>query len=104
MKSPDIIGMPGAPGTAIYRTSRRPIRVGVVILTTGYGSADTIVLNWLQALQRTPHIQSYLFAFAAPQRFLAKAAESDTPVHRLPWSRSKPLLRAAKVLAAYVHA
>ena len=101
MKSPDTT-CTGSPGNAACSSQHRRIGVGVVIFTTGYGGADTIVLNWLHALQRVPHIQSHLFTFAMPERFLAKASELHLRVHQLPWSRRKPLLRTTKVLADYV--
>lgn len=101
MKSPDSALFTGSQGTLAHSAQPQRIGVGVLIFTTGYGGADTIVFNWLQALQSIPSIQLYLFTFAKPERFLAKAAGIGIPVYQLPWSRRKPLLRATKILADY---
>ncbi|MGH9632916.1 MAG: glycosyltransferase [Bryobacteraceae bacterium] len=82
------------------------IGVGVLIFTAGYGGADTIVLNWLQVLDRD-RFRPYLFAFDTAgghegNRFFQCAAEAGFDVHALPWNRRKPLFRAARTLADYI--
>ena len=102
MKSLDTALLTTAPGLSARPTPPQRIGVGVLIFTTGYGGADTIVLNWLQALQALPHIEPYLFTFATPERFIAKAAEIGIPVYQVPWSRKKPVWQATRVMADYV--
>jgi glycosyltransferase involved in cell wall biosynthesis len=83
----------------------RSIGVGVLVYSVDFGGIDTIVLNWLKAMNRE-RFRTYLFTFAQSDgrstRFLDKAAELGFTVYQIPWSRRKPLLRAARSLADYV--
>jgi glycosyltransferase involved in cell wall biosynthesis len=81
----------------------RKIRVATLLHTTGYGGVDTIVLNWARELDRAS-FESCLFTFEDPrgieQPFVDKAATFGMPVRKIPWGRRKPLVAAAKSLAA----
>jgi glycosyltransferase involved in cell wall biosynthesis len=71
-----------------------------------YGGIETAVINWLRTLDRT-QFEPYLFCFANPgateDPFVRAATEAGLEVQRIPWSRSKPVLRAARAMAAHVN-
>lgn len=80
-------------------------RIGVLHLihTMAYGGVETAVLNWIRALDRE-RFDVHLACFANPgateQPFVDAAERLGIPVARLPWHRGKPVLRAARGLAA----
>jgi glycosyltransferase involved in cell wall biosynthesis len=105
MKSPEAQVSSSFPARDLSVERDRRIGVGVLIYSSGYGGADTIVLNWLKAMDRD-RFRSYLFAFETlgeqKQRFLDKAAEMGVTVYQVPWSRRKPLLRATRSMVNYI--
>ncbi|WP_457424714.1 glycosyltransferase family 4 protein [Roseateles sp. P5_E7] len=87
----------------VARPSVRRIGVLHLIHTMAYGGVETAVLNWIRALDRE-RFDVHLACFANPggteQPFVDAAERLGIPVARLPWHRGKPVLRAARGLAA----
>lgn len=84
---------------------RRPIRAAQLLHTMAHGGVETAILNWSITLDRG-RIDSRLLCFSNPngseQPFVDAAAIRGFEVGRIPWARSKPVLRAARVLAGYI--
>lgn len=95
---------PALPPAASLAGSRRP-GVAVLVYTAGYGGIETIVINWAKALEGSG-FRIHLFMFEQPEgprsRFLTLATASGLVVRQIPWSRRKPLIRAARSMAAYI--
>jgi glycosyltransferase involved in cell wall biosynthesis len=70
-----------------------------------YGGIETAVLNWLKTMDRS-RFEVHLFCFANPGHteapFIEAANAAGFTVHCIRWTRSKPVLRAARELAEYV--
>ncbi len=83
------------------------IRVAHLIHTMLYGGVETSLLNWLRTMDRS-RFEIHLFCFANPGAtetpFVEAAAALGFAVERIPWSRRKPLLRAARVMARHIRA
>ncbi|TAK76249.1 MAG: glycosyltransferase [Aquabacterium sp.] len=81
----------------------RKIRVLHLIHTMAYGGVETAVLNWLRTIDRN-RFEVHLVCFANPgnteKPFVDAAERMGFEVHKIPWSRRKPLLRSARLLAA----
>ncbi len=84
---------------------KRRIRVAHLIHTMAYGGVETAVLNWLKTMDRS-RFEVHLFCFANPGAtetpFVEAATAGGFTVERVPWSRSKPVFRAARVMAGHV--
>jgi glycosyltransferase involved in cell wall biosynthesis len=83
------------------------IRVAHLIHTMLYGGVETSLLNWLRTMDRS-RFEIHLFCFANPGAtetpFVEAAGALGFAVERIPWSRRKPLLRAARVMARHIRA
>lgn len=81
------------------------VRVAHLIHTMTYGGVETVLLNWLKTLDKR-RFEVHLFSFDNPgaEAFLQAAAAAGFEVALIPWSRRKPVLRAARVLAKHVRA
>ena len=81
------------------------IRVLHLIHTMAYGGIETAVLNWLKTLD-PERFEVHLVCFANPgeteRPFVEAALRLGLTVHKIPWGRHKPLLTAARKLAAMV--
>jgi glycosyltransferase involved in cell wall biosynthesis len=79
----------------------RPLRVVHLLHTIAYGGIETVVINWLTAIDKT-QVETQLVIFANPGETEApfrKAAEAKgLQVNLIPWSRSKPIFKAACAL------
>ena len=86
---------------------KRRIRVAHLIHTMAYGGVETAVLNWLKTLDQS-RFEVHLFCFANPGAtetpFVEAAAAGGFTVECVPWGRSKPVFRAARVMAGHVRA
>ena len=84
----------------------KPITVVILLHTIAYGGIETILINWLKHID-TRKYKLHLICFAntggTEQPFIDVANKAgiqvDTPI---PWSRSKPAWKAAKLLADYL--
>ena len=69
-----------------------------LIHTMAYGGIETVVLNWIRGMDRT-RFDVHLACFANPggteQPFVEAAERQGLTVHKLPWGRGKPVLKAA---------
>jgi glycosyltransferase involved in cell wall biosynthesis len=67
-----------------------------------YGGIETAVINWLKTIDRS-RFEPHLFCFANPgnteESFVRAATEAGLPITRIPWSRRKPVFRAARAMA-----
>jgi glycosyltransferase involved in cell wall biosynthesis len=85
--------------------SKPAIRVAQLLHTMAHGGVETAILNWNLTLNRE-RIDSRLLCFSNPngseQAFVDAAVNHGFTVGRIPWSRSKPVLRAARAVAAFV--
>ncbi len=79
------------------------IRVGHLIHSMAYGGIETALLNWVVSMNPA-RFEVHLFCFANPggteDAFVETAARRGLTVHRIPWSRRKPVFRAARAMAA----
>jgi len=93
------------PGAARNDVSSK-IRVAHLLHTIAYGGIETAILNWLKAIDHS-RFEVHLFCFANPHHteapFVDAASQAGFAVHRIPWSRSKPILRAARVMAGHMN-
>jgi glycosyltransferase involved in cell wall biosynthesis len=85
----------------------RKIRVAHLIHTMLYGGVETAVLNWLRTMDKS-RFEVHLFCFANPggteMPFVEAASACGFDVERIPWSRRKPILGAARAMARHVRA
>jgi glycosyltransferase involved in cell wall biosynthesis len=86
----------------------KPVAVAHLIHSVAHGGPDTIVLNWIRALDRTLYTP-YLVCFAdsdthREREFVDSARAAGLDVHFIGWNRRKPFLRAARELAAFLRA
>lgn len=83
--------------------ARTKIRVGHLIHTMAHGGIETALINWVLTMDRE-QFDVHLFCFANPggteNAFVEAAHRAGLTVHRIPWSRRKPVLRAARAMAA----
>ncbi len=81
------------------------IRVAHLVHSMAYGGIETIVLNWLGAIDRD-RFEVHLFCFANPgeteTQFVEAAARRGFDTVRIPWSRRKPVFRSARLLARHL--
>jgi glycosyltransferase involved in cell wall biosynthesis len=70
-----------------------------------YGGIETALLNWLRTMDQTRFAIS-LFCFANPsgteEPFIQAGAAAGFAVKTIPWSRRKPILRSARLLAEHL--
>jgi glycosyltransferase involved in cell wall biosynthesis len=80
----------------------RKIRVAHLLHTMAYGGPETIILNWVRALD-PERFESYLVCFRNPGDtqcpFVDAAQAAGLTVRYIPWARRKPLLRSARAMA-----
>ena len=97
-----MIGNGTAPSSLRARAETQPIPVMHLIHTVAYGGVETAVLNWLGALDRTRYAP-HLVCFSTPQGverpFMEAARQAGFSVEAIPWRRSKPVLKASRMLA-----
>ena len=93
--------VPSSPRTG----SRARTRVGHLIHTMAHGGIETALLNWVLSMD-PERFEVHLVCFANPGgtegAFVAAAGRAGLAVHLVPWSRRKPVLRAARALADLV--
>jgi glycosyltransferase involved in cell wall biosynthesis len=81
----------------------RPIRVVHLIHTMAHGGVETALINWCRTFDPA-RLQAHLVCFANPGAsetpFVTAAERAGLHVDMVPWGRSKPVLRAARALAA----
>jgi glycosyltransferase involved in cell wall biosynthesis len=84
-------------------TNRKPIRVTHLLHTIAYGGIETVIINWIR-YSRPEDLDIQLVVFANPggseQAFIEEARKHDLQVECIPWSRRKPVLKAARALRA----
>jgi len=94
------------PGTA-PAASGYPGKIAVAHLlhTVAYGGPETIIINWLCAQDRE-HFDVHLICFADPKGtekpFVEAAEAAGLSIHFIPWNRSKPVLKSARLLSTYL--
>ena len=83
------------------------IRVAHLIHTMAYGGIETGLLHWVRTMDAS-RFEVHLFCFANPggteAPFIEAAERQGFPVERIPWSRRKPVFRAARLMARHVRA
>lgn len=89
------------PGTAV----RPRVAVAHLLHTVAYGGPETILINWIRAQDRD-HFDVHLLCFEDPNgsqnAFVTAARDAGLTLHFIPWNRSKPVLRSARVLSRYL--
>ena len=87
--------------------SRAPIRVMHLLHTMAYGGIETVIINWIRYHKPT-ELDIRLVVFSNPggseQAFVNEAAKYGLSVSTIPWSRGKPVFRAAKALCGLMDA
>lgn len=67
-----------------------------------YGGVESVVLNWVERLDRS-RFDVHLVCFANPgqteEPFVREARRRGFDVHTIPWSRRKPVWKAARALS-----
>lgn len=85
------------------RGTESKISVVHLLHTVDYGGVETIIINWLRALQ-SDQVQVSIVCFANPgntERLFVEAAEqAGFEVDTIPWSRRKPLIKSSNSLKA----
>jgi glycosyltransferase involved in cell wall biosynthesis len=92
---------PGAPSKA------RKIRALHIIHSVCHGGIESAMLNWVRGLENFTDVEPYVACFAGDRGLEAaflRAAETYgvRRVYQIPWTRRKPFLKAARVLAKLV--
>jgi len=81
------------------------VHVAHLIHTMAYGGIETALLNWLKTMDKNRFAIS-LLCFQNPggteEPFADAAAAAGFTVTKLPWSRRKPILRSARLLANHL--
>ena len=97
--------MSGTSGTTRVESLRPPIRVAHLIHTMAHGGVETALINWFKTFA-AENVQAHLLCFANPGQterpFVEAAARAGLKVHVVPWGRHKPVLRAARSVAAFI--
>jgi glycosyltransferase involved in cell wall biosynthesis len=82
-------------------TESQKLRVIHLLHTMAYGGIETVIINWLTAIDRT-QVEPRLVIFANPgqteEPFRQAAAARNLSVDLIPWSHSKPIFKAARAL------
>jgi len=97
------MSIPEATISDIDRRPEAPPRITVVHLihTMAYGGIETVLINWLTAIDRT-RFDVRLVCFANPggteRPFVSAAETAGLSVSKIPWHRGKPVWRAARAL------
>jgi glycosyltransferase involved in cell wall biosynthesis len=82
-----------------------PIRIAHLIHTMAHGGVETALINWMKTFDRSK-VVPHLLCFANPgnteQPFVDAAMRAGFEVRRIPWSRYKPVFRAARATAEYL--
>jgi glycosyltransferase involved in cell wall biosynthesis len=90
------------PAEEVTGRAPRPAPIAHLIHTMAYGGIETAVINWLKTIDRS-RFEPHLFCFANPgnteEPFVRAATEAGFSVTRIPWSRRKPVFRAARAMA-----
>ncbi len=85
-----------------HEPANRSIGVAHLIHTVAYGGVETAVLNWLETIDKD-HFAITLICFKntgdTQQPFVDAARARGFVVKTIPWSRRKPVVRAARRLA-----
>lgn len=93
--------------SANLHTADRRIGVMHLIHTVAYGGVESVVLNWLGAIDRA-RFDVHLVCFANPggteEPFVREAERRGFAVSRIVWNRRKPVWRAARSLAGLIRA
>ena len=99
------------PGVAVaLRPDVRPaagsrVRVLHLIHTMAYGGVETALLNWVRRFDRDRfdvHVACFANPGATETPFVETATAQGLAVATIPWGRRKPLLKAARALAAHI--
>lgn len=81
------------------------MRVAHLIHTMAHGGVETALINWFRAFDREK-VDAHLICFSNPggteRPFVEAATRAGLDVHTIPWSRRKPVLRAARATATYL--
>ncbi len=107
--SPAVSDTGAATGPQLVRrpipTRAGPMRVAHLIHTMAYGGVETALINWMKTFDRGA-VQAHLICFANPgateRPFVDAAVRAGFATHRVPWSRWKPIWRAARATAAFL--
>lgn len=80
-----------------------PLKITHLLHTMAYGGIETVLINWLRFIDKK-RLDVQIVVFANPggteQPFLDEAAKFGITAHTIPWSRRKPVFKAAKELKA----
>lgn len=84
----------------------RKLRVAHLLHTVAHGGVETALLNWFQKFD--DRIEPLMYCFTNPgsteKPFLQAAQAQGLTVGTLPWSRWKPVLRCARLMAEEIRA
>ena len=83
----------------------QPVRVAYLLHTIAYGGVETVILNWIGRID-TRRYEVHLVCFANPGEteapFVTAARHRGIRVSKIPCSRRKPLLKAARATATII--
>jgi glycosyltransferase involved in cell wall biosynthesis len=85
----------------------RPRRVANLIHTMAHGGVETALINWTRSFDRArvePHLVCFRNPGGTEQPFVDAASHAGLDVSLVTWARRKPVLKAAREVAAYVRA
>jgi glycosyltransferase involved in cell wall biosynthesis len=81
------------------------MRIAHLIHTMAHGGVETALINWMKTFDPAK-VVPHLICFANPggteQPFVDAATRAGFEVHRIPWTRGKPVFRAARAAVAYL--
>lgn len=96
-----------APFQRVVKRARDRVTVVHLIHTIAYGGIETILINWVRNLHRAG-VDAHLVCFANPGEteapFVNGARQAGISVSKIPWSRSKPVLKASRELQRILRA
>lgn len=84
---------------------RKPLVVVFLLHTVAFGGIETIIINWIHALDRA-RIDPKLVVFENPghteEAFVQAARHQGIEVRTIPWARRKPIFSSSRALARIV--
>ncbi len=88
-----------------WSVPRAPRRIAHLVHSMAHGGVETALINWTRTFDRA-RIEPHLLCFENPGRteqpFVEAAARAGLSVERVSWARRKPVLKAARQVAAYI--
>lgn len=84
----------------------RPVRALHIIHSVCHGGIESALLNWVKGFEGVTNVEPFVACLHGDRGldgpFLKAAEKYGIPVHKIPWTRKKPFLKAARHIAQLV--